>query len=97
MSAKLKARVEELENLVELLKEQVADLESKNKWNIYDMSQIRAEHRVFLTYRITPLLNDAIDAIEIEVPDIALSRIRNVLRLFKELSATSLAQETATV
>ena len=49
----------------------------------YDLSEAKGTSNYLLQYRIKPLLDDAIDAIEIDVPNIAIKRIKYVLKLIK--------------
>jgi hypothetical protein len=62
--------------------EALEQLEIERIHNAYDTSRLEAAHRQLMD-RIALLLKDAVDAIEIEEPQIALSRIRNVISLTK--------------
>ena len=66
------ARIASLEKTIELNREHVG----------FDMAEIRGQHRNVLVELIRPLLEDAIDAIEIDPPElgIAVRRIQAALR-----------------
>ena len=88
--AALKATVEELakerdasanraERTASLLKD------SEQHWG-HDMADIRTQQSVFLKERLRPLLNDAVDALEINPPEpqIALRRLKSALASIQE-------------
>jgi len=50
----------------------------------YDLSSAKAGHRILLKERIKPLLEDAVDAIEIDVPSVALRRVKSALKVIAE-------------
>lgn len=54
----------------------------------HDMDAVRSQHRVLLTQKLLPLLNDAIDALEIvpAAPSIALSRVKSALLSINEVN-----------
>lgn len=55
----------------------------------HDLSEAKGTNNYLLRHRIKPLLDDAIDSIEIDVPHIAIKRIKYVLKLIqhKEIKA----------
>ena len=53
----------------------------------YRIWEIDVKYRVLLNKRITPLLTDAFDAIEIDAPSTALKRIEAVLKVIKETTS----------
>jgi hypothetical protein len=69
------------EHVIDYLNNQFAKADVLLLHARHDLSEKEGTHRYLLDYRIKPLLNDAIDAIEIDVPHIAISRIKNVLKL----------------
>jgi hypothetical protein len=54
----------------------------------HDMDAVKSQHRVLLTQKLLPLLNDAIDALEIvpAAPTIALGRIKSALLSIQEVN-----------
>ncbi len=76
------------EHVIDYLNNQIVKLERINRItsNVlyhteYDLSEAKGTHNYLLKYRMKPLLDDAIDAIEIEEPRIAAKRIGRVLKL----------------
>jgi len=55
----------------------------RHHWG-YDISSAKARHRILLRERIQPLLEDAVDAIEIDVPSVALRRVKYALKVIAE-------------
>lgn len=55
----------------------------RHHWG-YDISSAKARHRILLRERIQPLLEDAVDAIEIDVPSVALRRVKSALKVIAE-------------
>lgn len=88
--AGLKATVEDLTKERDALAgqaEQVASLlkDSEQHWG-HDMADVRTQQSVFLNERLGPLLNDAVDALEIKPPEpqIALKRLKSALASIQE-------------
>ena len=90
-------KVERLHSNLEDAKKTISDQETKiaeldqtlvaerHHWG-HDLTEIKAEQKVFLGERLGPLLADAIDALEIEppAPEIATRRIRTALLAIDE-------------
>lgn len=55
----------------------------RHHWG-HDLSSAKARHRILLRERIQPLLEDAVDAIEIDVPSVALKRVKYALKVIAE-------------
>jgi hypothetical protein len=53
----------------------------------FDITELKGKHSNFLSERVRPLLNDAVDALEIDPPElgIAVRRIQAVLYAMKNL------------
>ena len=69
------------EHVIDYLNNQLAKADVLLLHARHDLSEEEGTHRYLLDYRIKPLLKDSIDAIEIDVPHIATSRIKYVLKL----------------
>lgn len=81
LQAELAGARNELEQRNSKLAEVEATLAAERQHWGHDLSETRAEQRVLLGERIEPLLQDAVDALEIEpsAPNLALKRIKAVL------------------
>jgi hypothetical protein len=74
---------QELATKSEALSNTQSQLDSERQHWGHDLSETKAEQRVLLRERVTPLLSDAIDALEIDpaAPHIALKRLKTVLSI----------------
>ena len=50
----------------------------------FDLSESRSQTQVLLKERIQPLLEDAVDAMEIDEPAVALRRVKSALKVIAE-------------
>lgn len=80
--AALRERTEGLEGLLAASQAELRD--SRQHWG-HDMTEVRTRQSSLLRDKVTPMLSDAVDALEIEPaePGIALRRIRAVLSTIK--------------
>ncbi|MEW9305462.1 hypothetical protein [Labrys neptuniae] len=90
---RLQAELARVQNELEQQNAKLAEVEAtlaaeRQHWG-HDLSETRAEQRVLLGERIEPLLQDAVDALEIEpsAPSLALKRIKAVLSTIEEAKA----------
>lgn len=62
------------------------ELENLRRHSGHELAQVKAGHRVLLTQKFSQLLSSAVDALEIDppAPEIALSRIKAVLKRISE-------------
>ncbi len=76
---------DELASKSELLATTQSQLEAERHHSGHDLSEARAEQQVLLRERVTPLLSDAVDALEIEpsAPHVALKRLKTVLSMIE--------------
>ena len=86
LSAKLAAACEDLARKKDALEKTETMLDNERQHWGHDLSNTKGDQRVFLTERVRPLLNDALDALEIEppAPHVALNRIKVVLSIIDE-------------
>jgi|TARA_R110000822_G_scaffold214191_1_gene349281 hypothetical protein len=71
------------EHVIDYLNNQLVEAEQDLIAGQWQLSEAKGTSNYLLQYRIKPLLDDAIDAIEIEVPHIAIRRIKHVLKLLE--------------
>ena len=55
----------------------------RHHWG-FDLSESRSQTQVLLKERIQPLLEDAVDAMEIDEPAVALRRVKSALKVIAE-------------
>lgn len=84
--AALRVELAEKENELQDVRTQFEN--ERHHWG-HDLSETKAGQRVLLGDRLTPLISDAIDALEIEppAPSAALKRIKAVLRVIEEANS----------
>tara|TARA_R110000796_G_scaffold78510_3_gene175044 strand:- start:3640 stop:3882 length:243 start_codon:yes stop_codon:yes gene_type:complete len=63
------------------------DLAAARQHYGFDITELKGKHSNFLSERVRPLLNDAVDALEIDPPElgIAVRRVKTVLYVIKNL------------
>ena len=86
LRARLIAVSSELDTVYTQLAEARSRLQEMTQHWGHDVSTTKAEQRVFMEGRVTPLLADAVDALEIEPPEIkvALRRLKSAVELISE-------------
>jgi len=73
-----------LEAELQKVQTQLAQLENERHHWGFDLSEERAGHHILLKERIQPLLEDAVDAMEIDEPAVALRRLKSALKVIAE-------------
>ena len=69
------------EHVIDYLANGLTKANHRHQHQCHDLSEVKGTQNLLLKYRMKPLLDDAIDAIELDELPIAVNRIKHVLKL----------------